>query len=102
MGWTISHGTATHIRRSYTSIAQLGDQLAHVLPGRDWRVLAPRFARRSEAWITVSHRDAGGMARALRAAADHRKMPADWARLARELADAAQKAANARQAWEWS
>lgn len=102
MGWTISHGNAAHTRRSYTSIAQLGEQLVHVLPGSDWRVLAPLFARRSEAWMTVSHRDAGRMARALRAAADHRKMPADWADLARELADAAQRAADARQSWEWS
>lgn len=45
MGWTISNGSGTQILRSYTYVSQLGEHLAHVLSARDWRVLAPLFAR---------------------------------------------------------
>lgn len=96
MGWTISHGIRN--TRSATTIHNLAQHLAHVLPASDWRTIEPVFGDRSG----DPHNDARRIAAVLRRAASHRKMPRDWGQLAREFADAAQKAANARQAWEWS
>ena len=103
MGWNISHGTDSNgeVRRSYTTMTNLGQQLAHVLSARDWRTIAPLFARREEARFTVSHRDAGRMARVFRTAARNRLLPTDWSLTAIELADSAESAAKARQPWEW-
>ncbi|TVL89767.1 hypothetical protein [Streptomyces sp. SAJ15] len=100
MSWTISNGT-TEIRRSYSSIDYLGQQIARVLKGSDWRTVSPLFARRTDCYFDVSPRDAGRMASSLRKAAGHRLMPPDWAKLAAELANAAQCAAASRQPWEW-
>ncbi|MGW7490772.1 DUF7739 domain-containing protein [Streptomyces sp. NPDC054786] len=52
--------------------------------------------------FAVPAADLAHIAGLLRAAAGHRRMPADWAGLARELADAAQSAANTRRPWEWT
>ncbi|MFD8545642.1 hypothetical protein [Streptomyces sp. NPDC059649] len=99
MGWTISHGVTKS--RSATTLNTLAQHLAHVLPASDWRTLEPVFGDRPRGPFRVPHNDARQIAAALRRAAGHRKMPADWGALAREFADAAQKAADARQAWEW-
>lgn len=103
MGWNISHGTNQNgeMRRSYTSMDNLGQQLAHVLSARDWRILKPLFARRSADPFTISPRDAGRMAGVLHAAARNPLLPTDWSLTAVELADSAQNAAAARQSWEW-
>lgn len=102
MGWNISHRPDTDdMRRSYTSIHNLGQQVAHVLPACDWRRVRALFDWRSGDPFTVSARDAGDMARILAAAASHPKMPRDWAQDARQLADSAQNAANTRNAWTW-
>lgn len=103
MGWTISHADnrAVEMRRSYTTMANLGQQLAHVLSARDWRTLKPLFARRSGDPFTISPRDAGRMAGVLHSAARSQLLPADWSLTAVELADSAQSAAAARQPWEW-
>lgn len=103
MGWNISHGANQNgeVRRSYTTMDNLGQQLAHVLSARDWRTLKPLFRRRSGDPFTVSPRDAGRMARVLRTAARNRLLPTDWSLTAIELADAADSAASARQPWEW-
>lgn len=102
MGWNISHHRdSDDMRRSYTSIDNLGQQIAHVLPGRDWRRIRAIFDRRSGDPFTVTARDAGDMARILAAAASHPKMPRDWAQDARQLADSARKAADTRSAWTW-
>ncbi|MEU3990112.1 hypothetical protein AB0F24_17345 [Streptomyces platensis] len=100
MGWTISHGIRN--TRSATTIHNLAQHLAHVLPASDWRIIEPVFGDRSGDPFRIPHNDARQIAAVLRRAANHRKMPADWGDLAREFADAAQKAANARQSWEWS
>lgn len=100
MGWTISHGIQN--TRSATTIHNLAQHLAHVLPASEWRAIEPVFGARSGDPFRVPHNDARRIAAILRRAASHRKMPADWGQLAREFADAAQNAANARQAWEWS
>ncbi|WP_275558523.1 hypothetical protein [Streptomyces sp. 5-6(2022)] len=103
MGWTISHAD-NHggvMRPSYTSISELGPHLAHVLSSRDWRTIAWLFDRRTEAWITIGHRDAGRMAKVLKTAASHRLMPPGWAAIAAKLAAAAGRAAATRQSWEW-
>ncbi|WP_329330754.1 hypothetical protein OIU81_02920 [Streptomyces sp. NBC_01454] len=103
MGWTISHGTHNNgqISPSYRSISVLGQHLAYVLPASDWRAIEPVFGDRSGGPFRVPHNEARRIAAVLRRAASHRKMPADWGDLAREFADAAQNAANARQSWEW-
>ncbi|MFE9003113.1 hypothetical protein ACFYOY_13370 [Streptomyces sp. NPDC007875] len=103
MGWTISHADKHGgvMRPSYTSISELGPHLAHVLSSRDWRSVAFLFETRSDAWITISHRDAGRMARVLSTAASHRLMPTDRAAIVAKLAAAAGRAAVARQSWEW-
>lgn len=104
MGWDISHGTDRNgeIQRSHTTISNLAQAVADVLPGRDWRILAPVLNYRSgDAFFSVPAAEAGRIAGLLRKAASHRRMPRDWGDLARELADAADRAANARQSWEW-
>jgi len=100
MGWSISHGIRN--TRSATTIHNLAQHLAHVLPAADWRAIEPVFGKRPDGPFRVPHGEARRIAAALRRAASHPKMPADWGQFARELADAAQNAANARQSWEWS
>lgn len=102
MGWNISHHLGgDDMRRSATSIGNLGQQIAHVLPARDWRRVKSLFSRRSGDPFAVSPKDAGEMARVLNVAADHPRMPADWAQDARQLADSARNAARTRQPWNW-
>ncbi|SHL75228.1 hypothetical protein [Streptomyces yunnanensis] len=99
MGWTISHGVQN--TRSATTIHNLAQHLAHVLSASDWRAIEPVFGYRSGDPFQVPHADARRLAAVLRRAANHRKMPADWGALARELADSAERAASARQPWKW-
>lgn len=102
MGWNIGHRPDTDdMRRSYTSMHNLGQHLAHVLSAGEWRTIKPLFKRRTEEYFTVSPADAARMATVIRAAAGHRKMPVDWAQDARELADSAQNAADIRRPWNW-
>lgn len=102
MGWNISHDPHSNdMCRSYTSIHSLGQQLAHVLPARDWRRIRNLFNRGSGDPFTVKPKEAGDMSRILAAAAQHPKMPADWAREANLLACSAGIAANTRNAWTW-
>lgn len=103
MGWNISHGTDQYgqMRRSYTSMLNLGKQIAHVLPGRDWRKVKHLFDRRSGDPFTVPAAEAGRIAEILRKAANHQRMPADWASDTTILADAASNAATTGQNWEW-
>lgn len=103
MGWNISHGTDQHgeIRRSYTSVSNLGQQVAHVLPASDWRNISHLFGRRSSEPFTVPASEAGRVAKVLRKAAKHRLMPRDWAREAVAFADAADEAACRGAEWKW-
>jgi hypothetical protein len=104
MGWNISHGTNRYgqVRRSYTTIGNLARQLAHTLPAADWRTISYLFNRPTGEPFTVSADDAGVAADVLRLAADHYLMPADWAAEAREIADAADRAASSGDSWKWS
>ncbi|WP_438489559.1 DUF7739 domain-containing protein [Streptomyces sp. S186] len=100
MGWTVSHGVNN--TRSATTIHNLARHLAHVLPAAEWRAIEHVFGRRSGDPFKVPPVEAGRIAATLRAAAKHRKMPADWAGLAREFAESAERAASAGQPWKWS
>lgn len=104
MVWNISHGTDRNneVCTSYSHMGDLRDHLAHVLPAREWRVLKTAFGPRAGDPFQVSAKDAGRMAPILRGAAAHRLMPPGFAETARDLADAADRAAAARQPWKWS
>ena len=103
MGWTISHAPyGETIRRSATSICNLGTQLAHVMPGRDWRLVRELFEPKPGDPFDVDWRRAGLIADALNLAAVHPLMPADWGELARQIAAAADTAAKNREPWHWS
>lgn len=100
MGIRISHSTGQS--RSALTISNLGEQLAYVLPARDWRQISHLFGGSFSDVAEIPHREAGKIAAILRKAARHRLMPANWADLARIFADAADRAHRARQAWTWS
>jgi hypothetical protein len=100
MGICISHGDGK--TRSALTISNLGEQLAHVLPARDWRRIAHLFGGGFADIAEIPHREAGKIAAILHQAAQHRLMPTDWATLARIFADAAQRASRARQTWTWT
>jgi hypothetical protein len=103
MGWTISHAPyGETIRRSALSIGNLGRELAHVMPSRDWRTVAFLFTPKSGDPFDVAPADAGRIANALNLAAVHPLMPADWGELARQIAAAADTAAKNREPWHWS
>ncbi|MFB6568387.1 DUF7739 domain-containing protein [Streptomyces noursei] len=99
MGRSISHGI--HNTRSATTIHNLARHLAHVLPAAEWRAIEHVFGKRSGDPFQVPPAEARRIAAALWTAAEHRKMPADWGALARELAASARRAVNAGQPWEW-
>jgi len=96
MGWSISHGIRN--TRSATTIQNLAQHLAHVLPASEWRVVEPVFGTRSADPFRVPHNDARRIAAVLRRAASHRKMPSDWGDLARELAVLITSVVSSRQA----
>lgn len=103
MGWNISHGPRPYgqMHRSYTQMSNLGEQIARALPDRDWRKIKHLFNRSSGDPFTVPAAEAGRIAQILRTAAQHRRMPADWASDTNLLADTAHRAARAGQNWEW-
>ncbi|MGW4075988.1 DUF7739 domain-containing protein [Streptomyces asiaticus] len=101
MGWSNSHDTAS---RSATAMYEVGQQVAHVATAKEWRTVEKLFklANSGDGPFTIPHREAGKMATVLREAAAHRLMPRTFTANVREIADAAQRAATARQPWEWS
>lgn len=101
MGWTISHSTP-RITPSYSGITEFAQHVAHVLPARDWKRLAPCLQTRNGDPIHIRPRDAARMAPIFRAAAQHRLMPREWADLADRLATAADTAARRGETWVWS
>jgi hypothetical protein len=100
MGWTISHGT--YLAPSATAIHELARHAASALSGREWRQLTPLINRRDGDPFTIPAAEAGRFAVLLRKTANHRRMPTDSAAVARQLAEAADRAARAGQPWEWS
>lgn len=103
MGRNISHGSNQNgeERLSCLSIDQLGEQLAHVLPGHDWAKIRHLFAGKQDI-VKVASAAAQGYAAILRAAATSQRMPANWAGEAHLVADAADRAAQAGEPWMWS
>ena len=103
MGWNISHGANANseFRRSYTSMSNLAQHLAHVLTASDWQSIVYLFNRRDSDPFTVAPAEARRVAQVLRRAAAHRLMPGDWGATADELADTADRAASADQPWTW-
>ena len=99
MGISISHGAKAP--RSALTIANLGQQLAHVLPASQWREISDLFDGAFADTASIPPREAGRIGDILHTAARHRLMPADWGQLATDIGDAAQRAARARQNWEW-
>ncbi|MER7794876.1 hypothetical protein [Streptomyces sp. NPDC097640] len=104
MGINVSHGANQYgeERRSATTIANLGKQLAHVLPSGDWRTIAFLFDGKVRCPLAVPPRKALKIAGVLQRAAVNPLMPRDWAEDAQAFATAARRAATARQPWEWS
>ena len=104
MGWNVSHGTNQYgeVRRSYTTMSNLAQHLAHALPARDWASISYLFNRGSGDPFTVPAAEAGRVGNVLHKAAKHRAMNPEWGQLATELGEAAQRAARAGQTWKWS
>lgn len=100
MGIHVSHSDGK--TRSALTISNLGQQLAHALPARDWRTIRHLFDGRFADIAHIPPREAGKIATVLHKAASDRHMPTNWAYLARAFADAAQNAADAREPWVWS
>jgi hypothetical protein len=100
MGVVISH--ADNTSRSWLTITNLGQHLAHALPGSDWRKIRPLFEGRFGDIASIPPREAGQYAQILHRAANRGRMPADWADLASLIADAADRAHRAGQPWRWS
>jgi hypothetical protein len=100
MGISISHGVPS--TRSATTIANLGQHLAHVLTGSEWREVGHLFDGRLYTPIHTPPAQAGRIGELLHKAARHRAMETGWGDLAILLGDAAKRAARAGQSWEWS
>ncbi|WP_030757318.1 hypothetical protein [Streptomyces sp. NRRL F-5135] len=101
MGISISHGMPS--TRSATTIANLGQHLAHALTSSEWREIAYLFdARRLDVPVSTPPAKAARVSSLLTKAATHRSMDPDWAQLATLLADSAQRAARAGETWEWT
>lgn len=103
MGWNVSHGSNQYgeMRRSYTTVTNIGRQVSYVLSATEWRSIAYLFNRPTADPFTVQPSEAGRIAAILYGAAVHRLMPADWADDVDKLADAANCAASKSEPWEW-
>lgn len=99
MGWSYGGGT-----RSALQMAQLGQQMAHVLPARQWRTVRVLFdaVEHADGPFVFDASVAYRYAEMFRAAAAHPKMPAEWGRFALDIADHASAAIRSGQPWRWS
>ena len=106
MGWSISHGNSPRGTnyRSAGAMVEVGQQVAYLVTGAEWRTVKKLFklANSGDGPFSIPPREAGEMAAVLRKAASHQMMPRSFVAGVREVADAAQRAATARQPWEWS
>ncbi|MFB6955370.1 hypothetical protein ACFCXP_37635 [Streptomyces niveus] len=100
MGIDISHGVRGS--RSATTIANLGSQLAHVLPSREWNTLRPYFGGRVRCPVSIPPIEARTIGQLLLLAGRDPRMPGEWQKLALILCDSAHRAYNAGENWEWS
>ncbi|MFF8589979.1 hypothetical protein ACF061_00825 [Streptomyces sp. NPDC015220] len=99
MGISISHGVPN--TRSATTIATLGQHLAHTLTSSEWREVRHLFDGRLYTPLVTPPAEAGRVAALLMKAASSRAMNPEWAQLATLLGGAANRAAQARQNWVW-
>jgi len=100
MGISISHGVDN--TRSALTIANLGQHLAHALAASEWRDLSDLFGGRFADVASIPPHEASRIGDLLHKAAGHRAMDAGWGSLAREIGDAANRAASSGQNWTWS
>jgi hypothetical protein len=100
MGISISHGVPS--TRSALTIANLGQHLAHALSGSEWREIGYLFDGRFADVASIPPREASRIGDLLHKAAGHRAMESDWGSLAKEIGDAANRAAASGQNWTWS
>lgn len=111
MGWTIQHLPGHTPWLSYTQVANLMRVVERELPARDFRALRPLTVHRSDAWMELTPKQAGAIRDALHLAADSldqrpllrgRLEAREWAQLARDVATAADAAAQFGKPWRWS
>ena len=97
-----SYGRAGSL--SAGTLNNLGQQMAHVLRGRQWRTVRGLFdlAENEDGPFSFSPADTRRMVEVFRAAAAHPLMPADWAQLAGKIAATAADSVRAGTPWEWS
>jgi len=100
LGIFISHGLTS--TRSATTIANLGQHLAHALTSSEWREVAHLFDGRLAVPVAIPPAQAGRIGDLLTKAAAHRTMDPEWGTLASLIASAAHRAARANQTWQWS
>ncbi|MBZ6102725.1 hypothetical protein [Streptomyces olivaceus] len=100
MGVSISHGVPS--TRSATTIANLGQHLAHALTSSEWREVAYLFDGKLYTPVHTPPQQAGRVAALLAKAANSRAMDREWAQLATLLAASARRAHTANETWEWN
>jgi hypothetical protein len=100
MGIAISHGVPS--TRSATTIATLGQHLAHALTSSEWWEVAHLFDDRLALPVAIPPAQAGRIGDLLHKAARSRAMNPEWGQLATLIGDAAHRAARAGQNWEWT
>lgn len=99
MGWYISHGGTKH-GYSYSSVADLGDELWALARWTEWRRIKVIFNRRSGDPFDISPTSAVQIGEALLKVAD--RLDAEWAQMARQIGNSAIRAASRREPWRWS
>lgn len=99
MGWTYGGPT-----RSALQMEQLAQQMMHVLPARQWRIVRGLFdaVQHADGPFVFDAVEACQYAEVFQAAATHPKMPADWGRIALDVADNASAAIRSGRPWRWS
>lgn len=104
MGWNWDHDRTGYDGdrggRSYSSHAELGEELRRVVDGQEWTYLAVLFNRGSGDRFRVPPAMAGRIADALTNAAP--LVTPAWAGPVRDLAAAARSAHGAGAVWHWS
>lgn len=104
MGVNISHGSNPwgQERLSYTSLAAMGQQIAHAVSGRDWRTVRHLFTGRLPDDFLIAPSQAGQIAAVFATAAGHPLMPDDWAATIRRWSAAGARAHASGEPWSWT
>lgn len=99
MTWSISHG-GTKLGYSYSGISELHQWLGAILTPADQQTVRPVFDRRSGDPFKVKPKEAEKVGNALLLAAGY--LPAEWAKMARQIGESALLAARLGEPWRWS